>query len=55
MLFLYHFQLKDEDDVKKHVERKNKEINEAQATLSRQGAPNLRATLRYISFLITYS
>ncbi|VDN23503.1 unnamed protein product [Cylicostephanus goldi] len=38
--------LKDEEEVKKHVERMNKEISEAQATLSRLNAPNLKASQR---------
>ncbi|KJH48024.1 RecF/RecN/SMC protein [Dictyocaulus viviparus] len=38
--------LKDEDEVKRHVERMNKEINDAQAALSRLNAPNLKANQR---------
>ncbi|XGW26117.1 hypothetical protein V3C99_007045 [Haemonchus contortus] len=38
--------LKDEEEVKRHVERMNKEINDAQATLSRLNAPNLKASQR---------
>ncbi|KAL6737257.1 hypothetical protein Aduo_010915 [Ancylostoma duodenale] len=39
-------ELKDEEEVKRHVERMNKEINEAQSTLSRLNAPNLKASQR---------
>ncbi|VDM52681.1 unnamed protein product [Angiostrongylus costaricensis] len=39
-------ELKDEEEVRRHVERMNKEINEAQATLSRLSAPNLKASQR---------
>ncbi|KAJ1357237.1 SMC [Parelaphostrongylus tenuis] len=39
-------ELKDEEEVKRHVERMNKEINEAQTTLSRLNAPNLKASQR---------
>ncbi|KHJ87784.1 RecF/RecN/SMC protein [Oesophagostomum dentatum] len=38
--------LKDEEEVKKHVERMNKEISDAQTTLSRLNAPNLKASQR---------
>ncbi|PIO68925.1 RecF/RecN/SMC protein [Teladorsagia circumcincta] len=38
--------LKDEEEVKRHVERMNKDINDAQATLSRLNAPNLKASQR---------
>ncbi|KAK6060872.1 RecF/RecN/SMC protein [Cooperia oncophora] len=38
--------LKDEEEVKRHVERMNKEINDAQTTLSRLNAPNLKASQR---------
>ncbi|VDM55213.1 unnamed protein product [Angiostrongylus costaricensis] len=44
---LFFFQrMNDEEDFKRHVERMNKEINEAQTALSRLSAPNLRATQR---------
>ncbi|KAK6752456.1 hypothetical protein RB195_003715 [Necator americanus] len=39
-------ELKDEEEVKRHVDRMNKEINDAQATLSRLNAPNLKASQR---------
>ncbi|WKY07639.1 hypothetical protein Q1695_007251 [Nippostrongylus brasiliensis] len=38
--------LKDEEEVKRHVERMNKEITDAQGTLSRLNAPNLKASQR---------
>uniref|UniRef100_A0A1I7XKI5 SMC hinge domain-containing protein n=1 Tax=Heterorhabditis bacteriophora TaxID=37862 RepID=A0A1I7XKI5_HETBA len=39
--------IEEEDDVRKHVEKMNKEINEMQSHISRLNAPNLKANQRH--------
>lgn len=44
------FQFDSEEEVKKALEKLNKEVNDAQAKISRINAPNLKAKERLVQF-----